>query len=153
MTEKVANVICAFILKEINRTSSLVGPTDGVRDYLRQNIHFLNSIDERPQECQLNINLILSILSALRQHAVSDRMRLIANSATGDEEQIKCVNSFQTCVYAMVDIGERCLLRLPTNNQSRQIGGMTSIYELQTTMINSRAHCNHWQTWDLTRMH
>ena len=128
MTEKVANVICAFILKEINRTSSLVGPTDGVRDYLRQNIHFLNSIDERPQECQLNINLILSILSALRQHAVSDRMRLIANSATGDEEKIKCVNSFQTCVYAMVDIGERCLLRLPTNNQSRQIRGLVEAY-------------------------
>ncbi|KAL7532006.1 hypothetical protein ACHAXR_005675 [Thalassiosira sp. AJA248-18] len=159
MTEKHANVICGFVLQEINRTSSSAGPIDdggpdsnseslSSKAYLKQSIYFLNNAecDGRPglpQDStgwQLNINLLLAILSGLRQHAVSDRMRLVklldllnCSNSTCDREKngidvpmqiSKTLQSFQACIEILVDIGERCLLRLPTNSSGRQLGGM-----------------------------
>jgi len=156
MTREHANVICAFVGHEINRGSSSAVPADGDdsngemrsgKAYLKQNIYFLNNAENSeggvPQDgagCQINTNFLLTILSALRQHAVSDRMRLVKlldalNSSNttacqelGDDDisiQIsKSLNSFRACIDIMVDIGERCLLRLPTNHSSRSICGM-----------------------------
>mmetsp|Transcript_25824 Transcript_25824/g.54579 ORF Transcript_25824/g.54579 Transcript_25824/m.54579 type:complete len:1046 (+) Transcript_25824:34-3171(+) len=147
MTRQHANVICAFVATEINRASSAASPTDGTdsngevrsgKAYLKQNLYFLNNADSDgglPQDgagCQIRTNLLLTILSALRQHAASDRMRLV-KLLEKDQEQCdgdvsiqisKSLNSFQACVEIMIDIGERCLLRLPTNIQSRSICGM-----------------------------
>ncbi|KAL7554386.1 hypothetical protein ACHAWF_017831 [Thalassiosira exigua] len=148
MTRRHANVLCAFVMEEINRASTGAGPADGVGDengelagkaYLKQNIYFLNNAEYdafgRPSEgvpqdgagCQLNVNLLLAIASAVREHAVSDRMRLIkllSRNDKGGDDQSEILNSFQACVDILVDIGERCLLRLPTNNSGRQLGGM-----------------------------
>ena len=144
-------------MEEINRASvsaeSISGKnTDSTKAYLKQNIHFINNASYDAfgrhgeaagvsNDCagsQLNSSLLLAILSGLRQHAVSDRMRLVyllddlnkagpAQKQTCNDTQLhisKCLKSFQTCTEMMVDIGERCLLRLPTNLHSRQLGGM-----------------------------
>ena len=63
-------------------------------------------------------------------HVASDRLRLEklleqSEGSEGPNDQVEQVlASFNACVDILVDIGERCLLRLPTNNHSRQLGAM-----------------------------
>ncbi|KAL9181415.1 hypothetical protein ACHAXT_010220 [Thalassiosira profunda] len=151
MSREHANVICAFVMEEINLASCSAGPTESGflenkelsgKAYLKQNLFYMNQADYdsfgrstdggAPKEMgQLKINLLLTILSGLRQHAVSDKMRLVklqdesnGTGTAGDSELSKTLASFQACTDAIVDIGERCLLRLPVNKQGRQLGGM-----------------------------
>ena len=151
MSREHANVICAFVMEEINRASCSAGPTESGflenrelsgKAYLKQNLFYMNQADYDsfgrptdggpPKEMgQLKINLLLTILSGLRQHAVSDKRRLAKlldesndTGTAGDSELPKTLASFQACTDAIVDIGERCLLRLPVNKQGRQLGGM-----------------------------
>lgn len=118
------------------------------KKYLKQNIYFQNNIATpiRPTEAternmasenegqRIHIDLILAILNALRQHATLDRKRLGElldsnvkhNKDDGDvsERIAKTLSSFNICVDAIVDIGERILIRLPPNRQSSMVGGM-----------------------------
>ena len=152
-----ANVICAFVMFELNRANSCAGPVDDVtggetlsgKAYLKRNLYFLNNAEHdmgtvRPAEEGLvdtvpfNINLLLTIVSAIRQHALCDRMRLVkligeknSSNATCDMTQgeistrlFRCRDSFLSCVKVMVDIGERIAVHLPCNIHGRQLGGM-----------------------------
>jgi hypothetical protein len=156
MTQQHASVICAFVSHEMNRASCPSamgvffnsGEISG-KEYLKQSIYFLNNAeyemgstrtegglprDSTSSGCPLSINILLTILSAVRHHALSDRMRLVkliekmnASSSTCVAEQSEVsqyLNSYQTCIEIMVDIGERVLFRLPNNLQGRQLGGM-----------------------------
>ena len=120
---------------------------------MKQNIFFLNNAESAAQighaagglphdgmGHQLNVNLLLTILSAVRQHAVSDKMRLavlsntmVSPNTTSEKEQVndhvskqisKVLSSFRSCVHIMIDVGERILFRLPNSSHSRQLGGM-----------------------------
>ena len=156
MTQQHASVICTFVIEEMNRASCPAGSI-GIRvdggemsgkEYLKQSLFFMNNSEYESgrartegdfrrdsKECTLRINILLTILSAMRQHAVSDRLRLVklidemnSSSSTYDftenKETTKYLNSYRSCVDVMVDIGERVLLRLPNNLQGRQLGGM-----------------------------
>ena len=77
MSEQHANLICAFVSQDISRASCSVGsdvsadePLTG-SDYLKQNIYFnsVNEDDTQDRNTQLNLNLLLTIVSAVRQHA------------------------------------------------------------------------------------
>ena len=129
--------------------------------YLKQNIFFHNNAeydargppgatlggqldagDKRTDNVghQIHIDLLLTILSAIRHHAVSDRIRLVelVNQSTlpkkTDDNQPEtnditaCISktnaSFHMCIDILVDIGERILLRLPTNSSTCRLGGM-----------------------------
>lgn len=117
------------------------------KTYLKQNIFFQNNAEydddddgDRQQDKvgpQIHIHLLLTILCALRQHAISDRMRLkrlleksTSPDTTNKQHHImsmdisKALDSFNNSVRAIVDIGERILLRLPTNSHSCRLGGM-----------------------------
>ena len=139
MSEQHANIICAFVRQDIGRASCSVGQDVNAdetltgSDYLKQNIYFLKNSDNengtQDGKTQLNLNLLLTILSAVRQHAVSDRMKLAklldeSQDAEDDEQISRCAKSFNVCVNIMVDIGERILLSLVNNSNGRELGGM-----------------------------
>lgn len=159
MTQQHASVICAFVSHEMDRASCPSGSMgvcfDGSemsgKEYLKQNIYFLNNNaafemgrtrtegslprDGSTTGGHLSINILLTILSAMRLHALSDRMRLVklvdamnissSTSVTAERDAVsKCLSSFQTCIDIIVDIGERVLFRLPNNLYGRQLGGM-----------------------------
>jgi hypothetical protein len=157
ITPRHAYVISAFVMFELNRANSCTGPVDDVtggetlsgKAYLKRNLYFLNNAEHdmgtvRPAEegmvdaLPYNINLLLTIVSAIRQHALCDRMRLVkltgemnSSDATCDVTQgetsthlSRCLDSFLSCVKVMVDIGERIAVHLPCNIHGRQLGGM-----------------------------
>lgn len=157
MTHEHASVICAFVSHEMNRAGCPAGSMgvfiDGGemsgKQYLKQSIHFLNNAEyemgrtrteggvsraSTTAECPLRINVLLTILSAVRRHALSDRMKLaklvdkmntlsLAHVTEQDKVSL-CLSSYQTCIDIIVDIGERVLFRLPNNLHGRQLGGM-----------------------------
>lgn len=88
---------------------------------------------------QIRINLLIAIVNGLRRHAIADRLRLekvlceknaVPDGSTGDHGVgpfaliDRTTASFNTCVEAIVDIGERVLLKLPTNSQTCLLGGV-----------------------------
>ncbi|KAL3827603.1 hypothetical protein ACHAXA_002100 [Cyclostephanos tholiformis] len=153
-----ANVICAFVMLELNCANSCAGPVDDVtggerlsgKAYLKRNLYFLNNAEHDigtvrsaeeglPQDtAPFNTNLLLTIVSAIRQHALCDRMRLAklvdemnnpdatCHVTQGDTSirLSRCLDSFLLCVKIMVDIGERIAVQLPCNIHGRQLGGM-----------------------------
>ena len=115
------------------------------KGYLKQNLFLLNNTDydnqrttggqenwSRPFENtagrQIRINLLVSIINGLKRHAIFDRQqldKLVQGSSDGQQDLItRSLTSFNTCVDAIVDIGERMLLKLPTNAQTCILGGM-----------------------------
>ena len=144
MTEQHASIICAFFIRELdiddfNFTENEGGSNSRQKAYLKQNLLFFNNDvgnerddDEDPSISTTHIHLLSGILNGIRLHAVSDRLRLEAllngvddttdDSITANMRQTS--QSFNTCVDILVDIGERILLRLPTNWCNRQLGGL-----------------------------
>ncbi|KAL3795637.1 hypothetical protein HJC23_002044 [Cyclotella cryptica] len=88
---------------------------------------------------QIHINLLIAIVNGLRRHAIADRLRLerafhnlnaVSDGSTGDHDLgsstliERATASFNNCIEAIVDIGERVLLTLPTNSQTSLLGGL-----------------------------
>lgn len=139
MSEQHASTICAFFMRELDINDA--NPFDNgsrqsrqLKAYLKQNLHFLNSDgherddDDDPSTTITRVHLLSAILSGVRLHAKSDRMRLdsLSQDMDGGTNAHAAIisQSFHTCVNILVDIGERILLRLPSNFCTRQLGGL-----------------------------
>ena len=112
------------------------------KGYIKQNLFmFKNHSDFDEQDAsspskttrQLRVNLLVALVNGLKQHAFIQRMRLEkqvqdcdATFMQSNSQQLslkQTLAAFNTCVEAVVDIGERIVFNLPANNISRLLGG------------------------------
>jgi len=153
ITQSHANVICAFVILELNHANTPDVSFDALsgKEYLKRNLYFLNNAEQRdgttrnrntaedgvtPETAPFNNNLLLTIISAVRLHALSDRMCIVKfidemNSSSDKRRQgdisiqlTRYLDSYRRCNNILVVIGERIALQLPCNIYSRQLGGM-----------------------------
>jgi hypothetical protein len=155
MTQQHASIICAFFIREleIDSTESEAANNSRQKAYLKQNIQYFNNdiANERDDDEEdlsfsaTHVHLLSAVLNGIRLHAVSDRMRLdslldVVVESTDDDiasSVRQASQSYKTCVDILVDIGERILLRLPTNWHNRQLGGMVIRGLLEACMDNT----------------
>ena len=155
MTQQHASIICAFFIREldIDSTESETANNSRQKAYLKQNIQYFNNDianerdddEEDPSFSATHVHLLSAVLNGIRLHAVSDRMRLdslldvVVESTDNDiaSSVRQASQSYKTCVDILVDIGERILLRLPTNWHNRQLGGMVIRGLLEACMDNT----------------
>lgn len=152
MTRQHASIICAFVLREIDqlvgafmadidktipggKSSDNVDlkKTDNAsyKGLLKANLFMLNSEGEEYNKnpCrQLRVNLLVALVNGLKRHALLNKKFLEKHPRGSDEKnqtlgKQQSLDSFRICVEAIVDIGERILLKLPTNNCSSLLGG------------------------------
>lgn len=133
MTEKHASVICAFVLREIDLSLGAFIPESiekggaknessgsgeaSYKSLLKQNLLMFR---------ELRVNLLIALVNGVKQHALMHRRRLkkYSHEETINQNSAKrSIVSFNICLGAIVDIGERVLLKLPTNNTSSLFGG------------------------------
>ena len=136
MTVQHASIICAFFIREldiddVNSSENDSGQQSRQKTYLKQNLHCLNNggherdEDDDPSNIVARILLLSAILNGIRLHAVSDRMRFESESTDGiNANALERSQSFHTCVNILVDIGERILLRLPSNSCNQTLAGL-----------------------------
>lgn len=149
MTNQHASIICAFFVRELDIDDSSDNEQTHQKAYLKQNLHFMNNEglerdeDDDPSTIT-HVHLLSAILNGIRIHAVLDRMRLgsLLNDADENSDNInpnaaRIYQSFNACVNILVDIGERILLRLPTNFVNRQLAGLVVRGLLESFMDNA----------------
>lgn len=136
MSQQHASVICAFVLREIDVLVGIFNDAAGksaeitatsevgentYKGLLKQNLFMLNSeAEEEKNPCrQLRVNMLVALVNGLKRHAVMHRKQLEKQSQCSDQS----LASFNICVEAIVDIGERILLKLPTNKTTCLLSG------------------------------
>ena len=150
ITQSHANIICAFVVLELNHanTPDVSFAAVSGKEYLKRNLYFLNNAEQQDgttrntaedgvtqDTAPFNNNLLLTIISAVRLHALSDRLRLVKLidefNCSDKEKQgyisvqlTRYLDSYRRCNNILVVIGERIALQLPCNIHSRQLGGM-----------------------------
>lgn len=151
MTRQHASVICAFVLKEIEYMvgvfNNFTEENDNstpicYKDHLKQNLFMLKNSeleeepDLPPESRQLKVYLIVAIVNGLKKHAIVNRLRTekhvrdlndTPDQSNNQEDSIQqSLTSFIICVEAIVDIGERIMLKLLPNKGTCLLGGMVA---------------------------
>jgi len=177
LTQEHAVVICSFVNGLIDNASAFPGLSEKNDDrkkktfdnnepserndcrhkaYLKQNIFFQNNSELDDDEAnrqrdklgpQIQIYLILAVLSALRRRVESERLCMIKLLDTSADQNYTSINlektlkSFNNSIRAIVDIGESVLLRLPTNSHTCRLGGMV-VRCLLEAYVDTKGVCN-----------
>ena len=148
MTRQHASVICAFVLKEIdymvgvfNNFPDRNDDSTAIRynDHLKQNLYMLKNSEMEeeprlpPESRQLKVYLIVAIVNGLKKHAIVNRLRtekqmqgLNGQSDSKQDSIQQSMSSFIICVEAIVDIGERIMLKLLPNHGNCLLGGVVA---------------------------
>ena len=111
------------------------------KGYIKQNLFMFKNSDFDEQAIssqskpsrQLRVNLLVALVNGLKKHAFVQRMRLekqiqdwdaVLMKSSSEQDSLKqTLAVFNTCVEALVDIGERIVFNLPANNQTCLLGG------------------------------
>jgi hypothetical protein len=146
MTQQHVSVICAFVLREMDhiafnaevaKHSKNKPESTSTKGFLKQNLYLLNVMEGREDSTsepvrQLRANLLVAIVNGVKKHAIVHRQVLekyvhgsttLDQSSNGHSGVNESFASFKICLEALVDIGERMALKLPTNKTTRYIGG------------------------------
>lgn len=99
---------------------------------LENNLYFLRTTHIGEGERSVGgipCGLLEAIVIGLRNHAIADRNRLIQLKGLASTKEAfvvlrRAMDSFYSCVGALVDIGEIMLRRLPSNPRTRILGGL-----------------------------